>query len=64
MRMPRILFLIAVSLATAALAGCETTDDPLSFLAQTPPQAQQAMARAPALKLEPPMTHTRPAQIC
>ena len=64
MRMPRVLSLIAVPLAAAALAGCETRDDPLSFLTQTPPQAQQAMAQAPEQKAEPPMTHTRAAQIC
>jgi hypothetical protein len=64
MRMLRVLPLIAVSLGAAALAGCETRDDPLSFLTQTPPQARQTLARADAPKAEPPMTHARAAQIC
>ncbi len=64
MRMLRVLPLIAVALAAAALAGCETRDDPLSSLTQTPPRAQHALAQAPAPKAEPPMTHARAAQIC
>jgi hypothetical protein len=57
----RVLTLIALA---AALAGCNTADDPFSFVTEASPQARQALAQAPEPKPEPPMTHARAAQIC
>ncbi len=62
MRMLRVAPLMAVSLAAAALAGCETTDGSPPSVALVSPQARQAMAQAP--RAEPPMTRARAAQIC
>jgi hypothetical protein len=62
MRMLRVSRLMAVALAAAALAGCETNDGSPPSLALVPPQARHAMAQTP--QAEPPMTRVRAAQIC